>query len=81
MPGGLIGLRYIGHGIHYSACRRKAQPDQTVEPEPVVDVDAPFAGSCEASCGGVAPDGSCYCDASCVGYEDCCDDYETVCGG
>ncbi len=82
MLGGLIGLRYIGHGIHYSACRKKAtDQDDEEEPAPAVDEDSPYAGSCRASCGGSAPDGSCFCDAACAQYEDCCEDYETSCNG
>jgi hypothetical protein len=33
--------------------------------------------SCVGYCGGGAP--SCYCDASCVMYGDCCPDYDAVC--
>ncbi len=78
MPGGLLGLRYVGHGIHFSACR-PAEPAVPAEPEPAVDEEGPFAGSCRASCGGAAPDGSCYCDSACERYEDCCEDYQEVC--
>lgn len=77
----LLGLKYLGHGLHYSVCRRKETP-VTPEPEPeepVVEPDEPFAGSCTASCGGAAPDGSCFCDEICVEYGDCCADYEEHC--
>ncbi|MEM9605738.1 MAG: S8 family serine peptidase, partial [Pseudomonadota bacterium] len=38
----------------------------------------PPAGGCEDSCGGQSPDG-CWCDDACVGYGDCCDNYEDEC--
>jgi hypothetical protein len=88
MTDALLGLKYVGHGLHYSVCRRKqdpVQPDPEVdpepdpEPEPVVEPDAPFGGSCAASCGGPAPDSTCYCDEVCVQYGDCCPDYEEHC--
>ena len=34
--------------------------------------------SCEDSCGGSSP-GGCWCDAACVSYGDCCDDYAPQC--
>lgn len=37
------------------------------------------AGSCEvSSCGGVSPDG-CGCDDTCAIWNDCCEDYGSVC--
>lgn len=36
--------------------------------------------SCSGSCGDT-PDGSCWCDASCVDYGDCCADYGDQCTG
>lgn len=40
--------------------------------------DTASAQSCFNNCGGSA--GTCYCDASCVNYGDCCSDYQTYCG-
>lgn len=40
---------------------------------------APAADSCVDACGGSSADGSCYCDASCEYYGDCCGDYAAVC--
>ena len=34
--------------------------------------------SCESWCGEQSRDG-CYCDTSCVGFDDCCEDFEDVC--
>ncbi len=36
------------------------------------------ADSCSGQCGGMAE--SCWCDAGCAEYGDCCDDYASVCG-
>jgi hypothetical protein len=44
------------------------------EPEPTP------APSCAGNCGGAAPDKSCYCDAACTQYGDCCGDYAAQCG-
>jgi hypothetical protein len=43
----------------------------TVDPEPDPQ---PTAGVCDGSCGSASPVGpnSCYCDAACTGYNDCC---------
>jgi Somatomedin B domain len=40
-------------------------------------------GSCEGHCGEQVPhfDGVCSCDPGCAYFGDCCDDYETACGG
>lgn len=39
-------------------------------------------GSCTPDdCGGQASDGTCYCDASCSTYGDCCGNYEATCDG
>lgn len=77
MPGGLLELQYVGHGVHYSAVRLPAETD--VEPEPEVDPSNPFHASCNISCSGASSDGSCYCDEVCQEYGDCCDDYEVYC--
>jgi hypothetical protein len=37
-------------------------------------------GSCEGTCGGQGS-GDCWCDPSCVGLGDCCEDYEQACPG
>ncbi len=37
-------------------------------------------GSCEGACGGQGS-GDCYCDPSCVGLGDCCEDYAEACPG
>ena len=40
------------------------------------------AGTCVSACGGYGAGNnanSCYCDASCTSYGDCCADYEPVC--
>lgn len=41
----------------------------------------PPADSCAGLCGGASASGNCYCDAACVGYGDCCGDYQAECGG
>jgi len=42
------------------------------------DCCPPTTGSCSGVCGGSS--GSCYCDAACVTYGDCCPDACAVCG-
>jgi hypothetical protein len=83
-PGGLIGLTYVGHGIHFSAARL---PDAPPPADPTDDGqlesvpgENPYAKSCEASCGGSSPDGSCWCDDLCSQYGDCCSDIAEKCG-
>lgn len=44
------------------------------------DDPAPAADSCQDACGGSSSDGSCYCDAYCTAWGDCCDDFAQVCG-
>jgi hypothetical protein len=44
-------------------------------------VPEPEPASCVDSCGGASSDGSCYCDALCSTWGDCCDDYAEVCSG
>ena len=38
-----------------------------------------LAGSCVQACGGQSHNGSCYCDAECASYGDCCADKLAVC--
>lgn len=38
------------------------------------------AGSCVGACGGQGS-GDCWCDPSCLGFGDCCEDYEEACPG
>ena len=44
--------------------------------------NSPNAGSCQSNCGNGpvgTGEGKCYCDATCVGFGDCCDDYKKTC--
>ena len=88
-PGGLLGLEYLGHGIHVSATYREGddseqdeeqeeQEEQEWDPEPELH-DRPYANSCQLSCGGQSPDESCWCDDVCQDYGDCCDDIADEC--
>lgn len=38
------------------------------------------ANSCAGRCGGASSGGTCFCDASCGDYGDCCTDFERICG-
>ena len=79
--GGILGLDYVGHGLHASVTRKSAPVEQEQE-DPglaVVPTENPFASSCASSCGGSSPDGSCWCDESCAEYGDCCSDISTQC--
>ena len=80
---GLLGFQYLGHGVHVSNTKKKS--GATPEPTPVDEIASeascktPDAQSgVENRCGGQAP-GGCYCDAVCVDYGDCCDDYAATC--
>lgn len=61
--------------------------DSTPEPAaPAADgergrgkADTLLTGSCEDSCETQAMDGSCWCDAKCAAYGDCCEDFADVC--
>jgi hypothetical protein len=79
--GGLLELKYEGHGVHISQLQLKPEPSAPPEPEPVVPPapQEPFANSCVAACGVFAPDLSCACDPTCATYGDCCPDYEEQC--
>lgn len=80
-PGGLLGLQYVGHGIHASATYLADDSEQNTEPElESVDDESPYAGSCTSSCGGSSPDGACWCDELCAEYGDCCEDIADHCG-
>jgi hypothetical protein len=82
-PGGLIGLQYVGHGIHWSAVSLPATPPPSNPTDDgslnVVPPNSPYGKSCVSSCGGSSPDGSCWCDNSCAEYGDCCTDKATAC--
>lgn len=43
------------------------------------DPDPTDGPTCTGACGGQGSDGACWCDDACVGYSDCCPDYEAVC--
>lgn len=44
-------------------------------------MDPPAEGpSCQGRCGGSSEDGSCFCDAQCSDFGDCCADIEAACG-
>ena len=53
--------------------------DDSVDGQYGDGADPAPAGSCSGSCGGEAPGGTCYCDAGCSDYGDCCGDYAQVC--
>ena len=81
--GGLIGLEYVGHGLHTSVVYDSGQtpePSNDETEDPLLPADNPFAQSCTNSCGGQSPDLSCWCDTGCAEYGDCCDDIAQECG-
>ncbi len=86
---GLLSMQYLGHGVHVQNVKKKA--GETPEPTPVDEIDATVSCATAAdapegaegninSCGRQAA-GGCWCDAACVDYGDCCEDYAPVCGG
>lgn len=79
---GILGLDYVGHGLHASVTKKIANVSQEEEEDPglvVVEPENPFAGSCQAACGGSSADGSCWCDTACAEYGDCCSDIQEHC--
>ena len=80
-PGGLMGINYLGHGIHVSATYRPDGGDQEEEeePEPTLDEEEPYGASCQTACGGQSADRSCWCDDICETYGDCCYDIVEYC--
>lgn len=80
MDGGLLGLEYVGHGVHYSAVRLAEDVDTDTDTDADdSDDDQPAQDSCQTSCDGASSDGSCWCDDQCSQQGDCCDDYEQYC--
>ena len=68
-------------GDYQAACGGSSTPEPTPAPTPT---PAPSgSGSCVGMCfaSGPAPGSSpaCYCDASCLGFGDCCADFGTAC--
>ncbi len=79
-PGGLLGMKYVGHGVHVSATYLDTSEDEESEEDSsVLPDDSPYAHSCQSSCGGQAPESSCWCDDLCTQYGDCCDDVQEQC--
>jgi len=54
-------------------------PDGCPLPQCQCPAAPPVASTCEGNCGGAAPDESCYCDADCEYWDDCCSDYADYC--
>lgn len=80
-PGGLLGLNYLGHGVHVSATYRADtdEDDESDEEDEVLPEESPYANSCQTACGGQAADRSCWCDDLCEQYGDCCADIADHC--
>jgi hypothetical protein len=79
---GLIGMQYVGHGVHTSNVEKKG--GEAPAPTPVDDLDessctTPNSDTAPNACGGQAKSGGCYCDAACKEYGDCCADAVSVC--
>jgi len=54
-------------------------PDGCPIPQCMCPLPPPTVLTCEGNCGGSAPDKSCYCDAECESWGDCCSDYADYC--
>ncbi|MEM6990539.1 MAG: protein-arginine deiminase family protein [Myxococcota bacterium] len=64
------------------ACDTDQIPDTVEDVERGTAGKAEAPGSCQpADCGGRASIGSCWCDAECTGFGDCCSDKAAVCDG
>ncbi|MBX3130082.1 MAG: hypothetical protein KF718_25420 [Polyangiaceae bacterium] len=71
-------------------CANDASTCAPPAPPPLPDAGAeggadaatpPAPNSCVAHCGGQSEDKSCWCDAQCAQYGDCCADRDAACGG
>lgn len=87
-PGGLLGLEYVGHGLHFSVLKKKTvpatEPTDPPVPEPADPTPpqtAEAAKSCKDRCGDQSADKSCWCDSQCGSMGDCCADVQLQCGG
>ena len=58
----------------------KCETPETAE-SCVKDCGKPAADSCVGRCGKFTDGAPCNCDADCAKYNDCCKDYQAVCGG
>ena len=88
---GRVGYDELEAPLSLDAARADAAPadaatiDGRSPPEPagtdgaVADAGLDDPASCVENCGGFG--GSCYCDAACEKYGDCCADFVAVCGG
>jgi hypothetical protein len=77
--GGLLGMQYVGHGVHWNHVRAKADDGQDEEePASEPEVEEPMANSCKLQCVAQA-EGGCWCDEQCDTYGDCCADFEEHC--
>jgi hypothetical protein len=77
--------RFIGSSGAAPKTARVCMPDKKASEPEAPPADPPVGGSCAGACGSADPvangDGtSCYCDAGCAEYGDCCGDYQSVCG-
>merc|ERR1711972_46009 len=55
---------------------------QTPAPGPSPPAPSPTSGSCKQyGCGKFSKEHPCQCNSRCKDYDDCCNDYDTVCGG
>lgn len=64
------------------ACAGGEEPAADEGPRGGLGGKADLYGSCGAEdCGGKSADGNCWCDESCLGHGDCCDDKPEVCPG
>jgi hypothetical protein len=71
------GGQWYGTTCGPANCDEPMGPCPTVNPPPP---PPPTPVSCEGKCGGPAAGKACFCDAVCVDYGDCCNDYQAACG-
>ena len=83
---GLVGMQYVGHGVHITNVKSKPGAEPPPEPEPVNESSCALAANAPDgalgninSCGHQAV-GGCWCDSLCEGYGDCCEDKIQTCG-
>jgi hypothetical protein len=74
-----LALAILSFGFAASACSGSVdQPSREgTERGPIKQADSEKS-SCVDRCGGKSA-GACYCDEACLGYGDCCADYEASC--
>tara|TARA_R110002096_G_scaffold433381_2_gene652022 strand:+ start:73208 stop:74764 length:1557 start_codon:yes stop_codon:yes gene_type:complete len=73
--GGLLGLDYVGHGLHFSVLK----PEGATGGETPGTDEPSSLSTCENRCDDYTAAATCNCDSECTTYGDCCSDLAQFC--